>query len=156
RFIKVAYVDHGGAPPPRVVLWETHLTLSGLDTEIDVSPPSIRDMKDKLVGELPSELRGLQWELYFASRQLGKERAGAETLRLYLAVYCDKIYAVPTLEIATVNTWGNYTRYFADVGSRVIAIPSLYVDLCRNLRSLFAGPGKIDSDGLYRHLVLLR
>ena len=108
RFIKVAYVDHYDEPSttdtddhkktPRVVLWEVHPVLRGLDsgwnnyvTTVDSLKNSLRDT------ELPPNLSYMQTELYFASMQLRNYRARTypENLRLYLIFYCDKIYAMP-------------------------------------------------------------
>lgn len=154
RFIRITLMDRLEAP--RVVLWETHLGVGGLDADSAAQGPNIRELTDMLNSELPQQLHGLRLDLYFTSGLLGKVRGGAESLRLYLVMYCDKLYAVPQEATVNVITWNEYRRYFEDVRNIVLATPRAYADLCRRIGTLFRGPGTVESDELYRHLVLLR
>src|SRR5690348_17104945 len=55
RFIKVAYVRES---PPRAVLWESHVKLSGLDvSDVPESSWTISKIKDALIESLPPELK---------------------------------------------------------------------------------------------------
>ena len=169
RFIKVVYVDHYDEPSisdiddhkktPRVVLWEAHPAVHGLDlgwnthaTTVDSLKKSLRDT------DLPPNLSHMQTEFYFASTQLRNRGVYSdyEHLRLYLIFYCDKIYAMP-LPQSTNEAWQKYKDYFKRAQDMVLANPTLYTELCRMLKSLFADPDKeILVDDVYRYLVLLR
>lgn len=168
RFIKVAYVDHYDDPStsdiddhkktPRVVLWEAHPTVQGLDlgwnhhiTDVSSLRKSLRDI------ELPTNLSHMQTEFYFASTHLRNRGANNdnENLRLYLIFYCDKIYAMPLQ--STNETWQKYKDYFKKAQDMVLANPTLYTELCRRLKGLFADSSQEPLvDDVYRCLVLLR
>jgi hypothetical protein len=169
RFIKVAYVDHYDEPStsgindyketPRVVLWEVHPAVRGLDLGWNTHVTTVGSLKNSLRGiDLPPNLGHMQTEFYFASMHLRNRRVYTdyENLRLYLIFYCDKIYAMP-LPQSTNETWQKYKDYFKKAQDLVLANPILYTELCRNLKSMFADPNKgILEDDVYRHLVLLR
>src|SRR2546423_1322147 len=76
RFIKVAYVDHYDEPsisgiddrkePPRVVLWEVHPRVRGLDLGWNTHATTISTLKKSLRDiDLPPNLRHMQTEFYF-------------------------------------------------------------------------------------------
>lgn len=155
RFIKVAYVRKS---PPRAVLWESHVTLSGLDvSDSPDSSWSIAKIKDALIESLPPALKGVQAHLVFASADL--EKAGMQVgLRRYLAIYCDKMYAeIDPEQIDLSPKWQTYLSYFEDTGQLVRRNPGIYTGLCHSLKQLYVqGRGPKGNDRLYQHLVLLR
>ncbi len=169
RFIKVVYVDHYEEPTsfdsddrqktPRVVLWEAHPSVRGLDLGWITHATTISTLKNSLRDiDLPPNLNHMQTEFYFASMQLRNPRVYTdyENLRLYLIFYCDKIYAMPLPE-STNETWKKYKNYFKKAQDMVLTNPNLYPKLCRELKKLVADPDKrFLEDDIYRYLVLLR
>jgi hypothetical protein len=159
RHIKVAFVD-SLSPPPRVILWEVHLPVKGLDPDDDqVKSPTIhdliRDLRDSLRNDAP-QLTGLNFDLYFATAHLGHVIGNSEYLRNYLAAYGDKIYAVPVEQSNKPLAWTEYRDFFVEAGKAVRANPLLYLELCNHIANFFVRPGKEDSFELYQHIVLLR
>jgi hypothetical protein len=172
RYIKVAYIDdydgpplHNAqgtkTPPPRVVLWEEHTLVDGLDANQNKHATNVDALKKSLRTQyLPDDLRNLKTELYFASMQLRsqKRHSEPETLRHYLLSYCDKIYAKPLPQQSNA-TWTQYKDYFNQAQMMILANPTLYTELCLNLKELFSHPSSsivISEDKLYSYLVLLR
>ena len=171
RYIKVAYIDNYDGPPfynaqgtkflpPRAVLWEEHVVVQGLDANQDNHATRIDTFKQTLTHYLPDDLRSLKTDLYFASMKLvsKQRRVEPETLRHYLVSYCDKIYAKPSLK-QTNATWALHKSYFNQVQMMILTNPTLYTELCINLKELFSHPSSnilIPEDKLYSYLVLLR